>query len=72
MRDEGDYVRHMDYVHYNPVKHGHVTALVQWPYSTFHRWVKQEFILSGGVATVLRTSPLGAYLIIRERHTTRA
>jgi putative transposase len=40
LRDEGDYARHMDYVHYNPVKHGHVTAVVQWPYSTFHRWVK--------------------------------
>jgi hypothetical protein len=25
---------------YNPVKHGHVTAVAQWPYSTFHRWVK--------------------------------
>jgi REP-associated tyrosine transposase len=40
IRDEGDYARHMDYVHYNPVKHGHVTAVAQWPYSTFHRWVK--------------------------------
>jgi len=40
IRDEGDYAHHMDYVHYNPVKHGHVTAVAQWPYSTFHRWVK--------------------------------
>jgi putative transposase len=40
IRDEADYARHMDYVHYNPVKHGHVTAVAQWPYSTFHRWVK--------------------------------
>jgi putative transposase len=40
LRDEADYARHMDYVHYNPVKHGHVTAVAQWPYSTFHRWVK--------------------------------
>jgi putative transposase len=40
LRDEGDYARHMDYVHYNPVKHGPVTAVAQWPYSTFHRWVK--------------------------------
>ncbi len=29
LRDEGDYARHMDYVHYNPVKHGHVTAVAQ-------------------------------------------
>jgi putative transposase len=36
IRDEGDYACHMDYVHYNPVNHGHVTAVAQWPYSTFH------------------------------------
>jgi putative transposase len=30
----------MDYVHYNPVKHGHVTAVREWPYSTFHRLVE--------------------------------
>jgi len=29
----------MDYVHYNPVKHGHVTFARDWPYSTFHRLV---------------------------------
>lgn len=40
IRDDADYARHMDYVHVNPVKHGHVTFPVDWPYSTFHRWVK--------------------------------
>ena len=40
VRDDVDYARHLDYVHYNPVKHGHVSAVAQWPYSTFHRWVK--------------------------------
>ena len=39
LRDDADYPRHMDYVHYNPVKHGHVSRVGQWPYSTFHRWV---------------------------------
>ena len=39
IRDEGDYARHMDYVHFNPVKHGYVSVVVRWPYSTFHRWV---------------------------------
>jgi putative transposase len=41
IRDEFDYRRHMDYVHWNPVKHGHVTRVVDWPYSTFHRWLRQ-------------------------------
>ncbi|MCI0558719.1 MAG: hypothetical protein MN733_09505, partial [Nitrososphaera sp.] len=35
-----DYSRHMDYVHFNPVKHGYVSVVAQWPHSTFHRWVK--------------------------------
>jgi len=41
IRDEDDYVRHMDYVHYNPVKHGLVNFVGQWPYSTFHRYVRR-------------------------------
>jgi len=41
LRDEEDYARHFDYIHYNPVKHGHVESVQDWPYSTFHRWVKQ-------------------------------
>ncbi len=32
-----DYARHMDYLHYNPVKHGYVGAVRDWPHSTFHR-----------------------------------
>lgn len=41
IRDEEDYARHLDYIHYNPVKHGWATAVKDWPYSTFHHWVKQ-------------------------------
>lgn len=39
IRDERDYQRHFDYIHYNPLKHGHVSRLVDWPYSSFHRAV---------------------------------
>ncbi len=39
IRDEGDFQAHMDYLHFNPVKHGHVKRVVDWPYSTFHRLV---------------------------------
>ncbi len=41
IRDERDFAAHMDYVHFNPVKHGHVPRVIDWPYSTFHRLVKQ-------------------------------
>lgn len=37
IRDEADYHAHMDYVHINPVKHGLVKHVIDWPYSTFHR-----------------------------------
>ena len=30
----------MNYVHYNPVEHGCVDRVVEWPYSTFHRQVR--------------------------------
>ena len=39
IRDEDDFNNHMNYIHFNPVKHGLVTNLKDWPYSTFHRCV---------------------------------
>jgi len=41
IRDEEDLRTHFDYIHFNPVKHGHCERVVEWPYSTFHRWVRQ-------------------------------
>ena len=31
---------HLDYLHYNPVKHGSIQLVKDWPYSSFHRYVK--------------------------------
>lgn len=39
IRDENDFARHIDYIHWNPVKHGLVRCAADWPYSTFHRFV---------------------------------
>ena len=39
IRDEMDYLRHVEYVHVNPLKHGYVKRVRDWPYSTFHRYV---------------------------------
>ena len=41
IRDDNDLQRHVDYIHYNPVKHGLVGHVKDWPHSTFHRYVKQ-------------------------------
>ena len=40
LRDEADWQRHMDYIHYNPVKHKYVGQVADWPHSTFHRCVE--------------------------------
>lgn len=41
IRDEEDFRRHLDYIHYNPVKHGYVNAPAQWAYSSFTRYVQR-------------------------------
>ena len=41
IRDEQDLEKHMDYIHYNPVKHGYVTRPTDWPYSSFHSLVRK-------------------------------
>lgn len=41
IRDERDFESHADYIHYNPVKHGHVTRALDWPHSSFHLYVKR-------------------------------
>lgn len=40
IRNEADFSQHVDYIHYNPVKHGLVRAPMDWPYSSFHRYIK--------------------------------
>ncbi|OEU63784.1 MAG: transposase [Desulfobacterales bacterium S5133MH16] len=40
IRDEDDFIRHVEYIHYNPVKHGLVMTPKGWPYSSFHRYVR--------------------------------
>ncbi|MBI5782575.1 MAG: transposase [Gammaproteobacteria bacterium] len=39
IRDDADMARHLDYIHWNPVKHGLVKAVKDWPYSSFHKYV---------------------------------
>ncbi|MBK5958297.1 hypothetical protein CCR97_08740 [Rhodoplanes elegans] len=40
IRDDRDHARHVDYVHFNPVKHGLVGRACDWPWSSFHRFVR--------------------------------
>ena len=40
IRDDQDYSAHMDYIHFNPVKHGFAAHPADWPYSSFANCVK--------------------------------
>jgi putative transposase len=41
IRDERDLRHHIDYIHFNPVKHGLTVRVADWPYSSFHRFVRE-------------------------------
>ena len=47
LRDEGDFEHHVDYIHFNPLKHGLVNSVVEWPYSSFHRYVARGDLCGG-------------------------
>jgi putative transposase len=59
IRDDDDFARHVDYIHYNPVKHGHVKSPCDWEYSSIHRFIREgilsrnwgaDYIIKEGVA----------------------
>ena len=44
IRDEEDLQRHVDYIHFNPVKHGHAKRAVDWPHSSIHRYIRAGWL----------------------------
>ena len=47
VRDEEDFQRHLDYIHFNPVKHGLVSRVSDWPHSSFHEYVRRGVYTPG-------------------------
>ena len=47
IRDEKDFKQHLDYIHYNPVKHGLVSSPIDWPHTSFHQYVEHEIYPPG-------------------------
>ncbi|MDD5759080.1 MAG: transposase [Desulfobulbaceae bacterium] len=59
IRDERDFEHHVDYIHYNPVNHGHATSPRDWCYSSIHRYVENRvYPPDWGVGEPIRT-PVG-------------
>jgi putative transposase len=52
VRDEQDFARHADYIHYNPVKHGLVSRVRDWPFSSFHAYVRRGWLSEDWGGTV--------------------
>ncbi|OAI20159.1 hypothetical protein A1355_03110 [Methylomonas koyamae] len=44
IRNEDDFVKHVDYIHYNPVKHGYVRYVADWRYSSFNDFVERGIL----------------------------
>jgi hypothetical protein len=63
LRDERDFSAHMDYVHFNPVKHGHVARVADWPYSTFHALVAEGIYPAGWAGSM---GEQGGHILICE------
>lgn len=55
VRNEVDLARHVDYIHFNPVKHGYAEKPCDWPYSSIHRYIAMGKLTAdwgGGEASV--------------------
>jgi putative transposase len=52
IRDDADFARHVDYIHYNPIKHGLVVRVKDWPYSSFHHLVRRGVLPADWAGTV--------------------
>ena len=55
IRDENDFARHVDYIHYNPVKHGHVKSPCDWAHSSVHRFIREGILQPGWGADYVAT-----------------
>ncbi|MEK8015656.1 MAG: transposase [Candidatus Parabeggiatoa sp.] len=44
IRDEEDFIRHIEYIHYNPVKQGYVLRPADWLFSSIHRDIQAGII----------------------------
>jgi putative transposase len=41
IRNERDYLNHVHYIHYNPVKHGYVSRPDDYPHTSYHEYLKR-------------------------------
>ncbi|MDC9728227.1 MAG: transposase [Methyloprofundus sp.] len=59
LRDEKDLNRHIEYIHYNPVKHGYAASVVDWQASSFHAYVRRGVVDESWGSEVLEFEGIG-------------
>jgi putative transposase len=59
IRDDEDFAAHVDYVHFNPVKHGYVGHVAEWPHSTFKACVRRGLYPEGWLGPLEQTLSAG-------------
>lgn len=47
IQDDTDFARHVDYIHFNPVRHGLVGRPVDWPWTSLHGYIRQGIVAPG-------------------------
>jgi putative transposase len=59
IRDDTDFEKHVDYIHYNPVKHGYASHPIDWPFSTLHRYVQRGILPANWTNVIIEDTALG-------------
>lgn len=59
IRDERDFNNHVDYIHYNPVKHGYCNKPADWVHSSIHRYIRQEILTADWGASIQLPEGIG-------------
>ncbi|MDO8891499.1 MAG: transposase [Sulfurimicrobium sp.] len=59
IRNEDDYARHVDYIHYNPVKHGYAKSPKDWPHSSLHRYIRNGILPADWGTSYAKDSHVG-------------
>ena len=55
IKDMLDFENHVNYIHYNPIKHGLVKELRDWPYSSFHHYVQNGQLCENWTSSELKS-----------------
>lgn len=59
--DEADFTAHVDYIHFNPVKHGHVKRPIDWPHSSMRNFVERGLLNPAWSATPTASDFMGEH-----------